>query len=85
MEAAARVEAGYNSPSRVRDSELASDETSQTGEATVGFVPRPAILPRPRRGTSQPTGNHGGRPGYRWAAKVQLLEWTLYLALRRQA
>ncbi len=50
---ATSVEAGYNSPSRVRDSELASDETSQTGEATVGFVQWPAIPPRPRRVTSR--------------------------------
>ena len=50
---AASVEPGYNSPSRVRDSDLASDGTSQTGEAAAGFVQRPAIPPRPRRVTSR--------------------------------
>ena len=50
---AASVQAAYNSPSRVRDSEPASDATSQTGEATAGFVQRPAIPPRSRRVTSR--------------------------------
>ena len=50
---AASVEPGYNSPSRIRDSDLASDGTSQTGEAAAGFAQRPAIPPRPRRVTSR--------------------------------
>jgi len=50
---AASVEPGYNSPRRVRYSDLASDATSQTGEAAAGFVLRPAIPPRPRRVTSR--------------------------------
>ena len=48
-----RFRAAYNSPSRVWDSEPASDGTSQTGEATAGFVQRPAIPPRSRRVTSR--------------------------------
>ncbi len=50
---AASVEPGYNSPRRVRESDLASDRASQTGGAAAGFVQRPAIPPRPRRVTSR--------------------------------
>ena len=50
---AASVEPGYNFPRRVRDGDLASDGTSQPGEAAAGFVQRPAIPPRPRRVTSR--------------------------------
>src|SRR6266545_2546228 len=45
---AAPVEAGYNSPSCVRDSDLASDAAAQTRGAATGFVQRPAIPPRSR-------------------------------------
>ena len=44
----ASVEPGYNSPSRVRESDWAFDGTPPPGNTATGFVQRPAIPPRPQ-------------------------------------
>jgi hypothetical protein len=62
----ASVQAGYNSPSRLRDSDLAFDGTPQQGEAATGFVQWPAIPPRRKPcGLAQPAGSRGGIAGHR--------------------